>query len=168
MKLKNRIRIDGGRAFLLLTRGLEASVDVADVPLVAPFRWHADPDGNGGFYASRGRTQTHCRIRMHQLLFGGATEIDHRDGDGLNNCRSNLRPCSGSQNMANQGLRANNTSGFKGVSWRPDARKWAVRIRRSGKYLSIGLFESREEAAWAYDRSAKEVHGSFARLNFPC
>ncbi len=92
---------------------------------------------------------------------------DHIDGNGLNNRRSNLRPASNSQQVANQGVRSDNTSGYKGVTWREDRGKWEAKIQSGGKRRCLGLFDDKIEAAKVYDHAALEAFGEFAVLNFP-
>jgi hypothetical protein len=96
-------------------------------------------------------------------------EVDHRDGNGLNNRRrSNLRVCSHSQNGANQKKHKNNTSGFKGVVLYKDnrSRPWCARIKVEGRHIYLGYFATPDEAAKAYDAAAIRLHGEFARTNF--
>ena len=105
---------------------------------------------------------------MHRLIMGVAdphVEIDHIDGDGLNNSRTNLRLCSHMENTRNQGLSKRNTSGFKGVSWNSDCKKWAAHISTgSGRNEYLGLFSSAEAAHEAYCAAALKYHGKFANL----
>jgi hypothetical protein len=106
------------------------------------------------------------RVRMHNFILGPVEgEIDHKDGDGLNNRRSNLRPTTHSQNIANQRMRKTNTSGYKGVS--RDKKGWQVVIGHEGKQYRIGNFSTKIEAAQAYDNAARRLFGEFASLNFP-
>lgn len=88
-------------------------------------------------------------------------EVDHKNGNGLDNRKCNLRIATSSQNKANTKIRRDNTSGFKGVIWHKASNKWMARV--ADKYL--GLFRSKYEAAKAYNQKAKEMFGEFARLN---
>lgn len=94
-------------------------------------------------------------------------DIDHRDRIRSNNQRENLREATRSQNNMNKGVRSDNTSGFKGVNYCKRQCKWVSRIGYGGKRMHIGYFDTPEEAAKAYDRAAKDLHGEFAFLNFP-
>jgi len=105
---------------------------------------------------------------MHRLIMQPpeGMVVDHIDGNGLNNRRSNLRICTPHQNSFNQPQRPG-TSRFKGVSFRRDCGKWDVQIRMKGKALHLGLYEDEEQAAHVYDCKAVELYGRFAYLNFP-
>lgn len=91
--------------------------------------------------------------------------IDHKNGNGLDNQKSNLRLCSNQENSRNQRLKVSNTSGYKGVSWSKQLNNWAVQIRINGKKVHGGYFLDKEEAAKKYNELAKQYHGEFANLN---
>jgi hypothetical protein len=101
---------------------------------------------------------------MHKLLTGW-DETDHKNGNGLDNQRKNLRSATRPQNLWNKGRRSDNTTGFKGVT--KEAHGWRAVIKANGKRRHLGYFTSPELAARAYDAAAVEMHGEFARLNFP-
>jgi len=92
-----------------------------------------------------------------------APEIDHLDVDGLNNDPSNLRECNHSLNAANTKLKSNNSSGFKGVSYRSDRGKWRARIMVERKEMHLGFFDCKELAHQAYSIAAIKHFGEFAR-----
>ena len=151
-------------------RGRVTVVDEGDWALVMQYRWRvAEPPEGGrtyGPYAAAvlslggGRRRT---VLMHQLLTGWPL-TDHIDGDGLNNRRSNLRAATNRQNVRNSRSRAG-TSQFKGVF--RQSGKWRVGITVDGKKIHLGYFTDEVEAARAYDAAALQLHGEFARLNFP-
>ena len=93
--------------------------------------------------------------------------VDHINGCKWDNRACNLRECSQSENMANQGIAAHNTSGFKGVHWSKAANKWVAQIRVRGKNDHLGVFETKELASAAYEKAAKEAFGEFARRDSP-
>lgn len=94
-------------------------------------------------------------------------EIDHINLDPTDNRLVNLRLATSSQNNANQGIRSDNKSGFKGVSWDKFNRKWLVRIRvpNGGPYLNLGRFSDPIEASLKYQAKAVELYGEFARFS---
>lgn len=104
---------------------------------------------------------------MHRQVLGVTdpkTKVDHRDGDGLNNCRSNLRRSTHQQNMYNQRKHGLNTSSrFKGVNIFKS--QWQSRITANGLRIFLGYFPTEEQAAKAYNRAALRYHKSFALLN---
>ncbi|WP_423766655.1 HNH endonuclease [Cupriavidus necator] len=105
--------------------------------------------------------------RLHRaimgLTVGGGGEVDHANGNKLDNRRGNLRLCTKSQNQWNKGIYSNNTSGFKGVSYDGRQGKWQARIRVGGKMRSLGYFYAPEQAHAAYCAAANELRGQFAR-----
>lgn len=149
-----------------LTRGLFALIDTNDLSLVSNHVWHAHV-GSSTFYASTniGKYPNQTVIKMHNLIMGEKL-IDHLDGDGLNNCRMNLRICTSSQNSLNRRkIKKETSSKYKGVSWDKNSKKWRVRIQKNGVMKTVGFFISEVDASNAYDNSAHSLHGEFARKN---
>jgi hypothetical protein len=106
-------------------------------------------------------------LLMHRVLCepDPKQEVDHKDLDGLNNQRQNLRCCTSSQNKFHRRLSSVNTSGFKGVCWDKFVGRWFTTIRINGKHTSIGHYDDPIEAAKAYDKIALKTHGEFAMTN---
>ncbi len=154
-----------------ISRGLHAVVDAADYErVVAMGSWCADPSG-ATYYARKnlylGMGSSLRSLLMHTFITGWPM-VDHINGDGLDNRRSNLRQATHSQNMANKRLYRNNTSGFKGVSRnRGKGRPWRASIRANNVRYRLGNHDTPEAAARAYDAAALKRFGEFARLNFP-
>lgn len=107
-------------------------------------------------------------IQMHRdiMKLTDTRLIDHIDGNRLNNQKDNLRICNNSENHMNRGKQRNNTSGYKGVTWHKKDKKWQAQIIKERKCYYLGSFVDPEDAARAYDKKAKELHGQFAKLNF--
>jgi hypothetical protein len=102
---------------------------------------------------------------MHRYLMGEPSEeVDHENGDGLDNRRKNLRRATHAQNMMNA-LSRRGSSRFKGVFW--SVNRWQAAIRDDYRKVYLGQFKIEEDAARAYDDAARRIHGAFARLNFP-
>jgi len=154
-----------------LTQGQFAIVDDADFELVNSFKWCAARQKRGRYYAVRKIRKTgESRIfNMHRLIMPCAEGcfVDHKNGNGLDNRRENLRVCDRFQNASNRGKDLDNTSGFKGVfSSGRKALPWRAKIKARGFSHYLGLHPTPELAAIAYDCAAKKLHGEFAKLNF--
>lgn len=107
-------------------------------------------------------------VYLHQAIMNAPKgfQVDHINGNRLDNRRSNLRVVSRMQNQQNRMVQQkNNTSGFKGVAWRKDKSLWAAQIRVETKLKHLGFFSDILEASKAYDRAAKEYFGAYARIN---
>lgn len=142
-----------------------ALVDDNVFGLVNKFTWYGHQSRPGGTVYAASRTGGKM-VKMHRIIFGeDAKQIDHIDGNGLNNQRCNLREATHFTNRANQGLSSRNTSGFKGIYWNKKLRKWAAKIVVSGKQIHLGICISKEAAAIAWNRAAIKYHGEFARPN---
>jgi hypothetical protein len=147
-----------------LTKGMVALVDDEDFAHLSQFKWQAHRKGGKTYYAKTdiGRRS----VGMHQMVMdAGDLEVDHRDGNGLDNRRSNLRLATHSQNQCNRGLQRNSTSGFTGVSWRKDIGSWQAYVNFEGKRKNLGCFTDPIDAARAYNDAALDLHGEFAVLN---
>jgi len=151
---------------ITLTRDKVALIDDEDFSLVTRYTWRAVSMGNM-WYAHSGDSRDGDFVTMHQLIFGDLPgfEIDHKDRDGLNNQRYNLRHATHAQNNANKPAQSNNNSGYKGVSWHRKARKWMAQLNVNGQHFYLGLHDTPKQAALVYNQKAKELLGDFAYLN---
>ena len=147
-----------------LTKNKYALVDLDDLSLVSDKKWQAKYS-KGNWYASH--SSARGEIFMHNLILGRIKnlEVDHRNQNGLDNRRENLRHATKSQNRANVSLRKDNSSGYKGVSLYGPTGKWKAYIQENGKQKHLGFFKDSIEAAKAYNREAKRIFGEFAWLN---
>lgn len=166
--------VDGVRcARIPLTKGKFAIVCEGDVPKLEGHSWCAKWNGSSETYYAvaydGGGRRAAKKISMHRFLMDApsGTEVDHRDGDGLNNTRKNLRFATHAQNIANQRRRHNARHEYKGIRFhaRSVAFPWQARITLNGKKKSLGYFKTKENAAIAYNIGAIENFREFARLN---
>src|SRR3990167_6612505 len=135
--------------------------DLDDLALVSGLGWSA----SGGGYA---KAKTGGKVvRMHQLIANcpEGMEIDHINGNGLDNRRSNLRVCEHKQNCFNQRAANKNHTGLKGVSWHKRDKVWQANIGVGGKTIYLGRFVNPADAALAYNIAAVRHFGEYARLN---
>lgn len=103
-------------------------------------------------------------VLLHTVLTGW-TEVDHKDHNGLNCTRSNMREVTRPQNQANQRTRVGRK--FKGVTWHAHTQRWQARITVNYKERYLGIFVSDVDAALAYDAAARAAWGQYAAVNFP-
>jgi hypothetical protein len=148
---------------IMSANGYAIQIDGEDFERISAHKWSVYEFGAGMFYAT---TSVNSRtVYMHRFLMDAPSgiEVDHKDGDGLNNRRqSNLRLATHMQNLANQHLSRANTSGYRGVV-RTRCGKWHAQIKHRGKHISCGNYETREDAAAARIQKEQEIFGEFAR-----
>lgn len=151
-----------------LTQGKVALIDDADFPLIGLCKWYVNRGyAQTSFYLGKidGRYK-YKKISMHNVIMG-TKGIDHRDGNGLNNQRSNLRPATPRQNNHNLRKKLGTSSQYKGVYWHKRDKKWMARVKDNGRTYYLGHFVNEQDAARAYDAAAISRFGEFANLNFP-
>lgn len=156
-----------------LSQGYVAIVDDEDYERVVQFKWSASVRRrrNGTIktiYAMR--EEGAIMVLLHRFVLelpvGRIPLVDHRDGDGRNNQKANLRHCGVQQNAGNARKHFDTTSRFKGVYWDKANDKWRAQIKHGKKHESLGRFTSEVEAAKAYDAAARRLFGTFALTNF--
>jgi len=154
---------DSSTRTIPLTQGKVALVDAADFEMLSHWKWCLS--GTGRYPVARvgGRVVT-----MHRLLMLPAEgqEVDHVSIDTLDNRRANLRLCTAQENHFNRRRYSNGSSGHKGVSWYRPYGKWRAYVTKAGHTHHLGYFETKTDAARAYDSKARELFGEFARPNF--
>lgn len=150
-----------------LTQNKYAVVDDEDYDRLRGLKWHYHSSGyavhGGNHYRKISKTY------MHRLIINAPKnmEVDHINGDGLDNRKENLRIVTKAENAMNRSRSSkNNHSGFKGVSFYKRLNKWQAYINKDRKFIFLGYFDAKIEAAKAYDTAAKQYFGEFAKLNY--
>ena len=150
-------------------------------PISGEFRWQTKGKGRlvgelAGCESDTGAGRRYVKIRVERRLYLAhrlawlwvhgewpSAQIDHVDGNGLNNRIANLRLSDQTQNLGNAAIRNCNTSGFKGVTQR--GAKWIAQIHYKGENCYLGIFDDARSAAIAYDKAAINRFGNFSRNN---
>ncbi len=152
---------------IALTGGAYAIVDDNEFEELNRYSWYLSKKG---YVATnvRGSLTRQRTVYMHRLVFAAfeCDEIDHIDGDPLNNQLDNLRIVTHQQNTFNQKKKAGTVSKYKGVTWCKRSQKWLAQIGKNGRNNFLGYFTKEEDAAEAYDRASRKFFGEFARPNF--
>jgi hypothetical protein len=145
-----------------LSNGQTALIDDEDFPLVRPYLWHASRGGRCVYALARVGKQT---LKMHRVILAAplGVQVDHANGNGLDNRRCNIRLATASQNAANRRC-GRGRSSYQGVYF--SQGKWRATIGYHRKRIDLGRFKAEADAARAYDRAALELFGGFATLNF--
>lgn len=150
-----------------LSQGKIALIDDSDFNLVKDHKWCATTVGKARSHTYALTRKSGKNTLMHRLIMSpeNGLVVDHKDGNGLNNQRSNLRICSVKENLVNSKLNCKNTSGFRGVGFHRPTGKFRAYISINDKTIHLGLFDTAREAARARDAKSVELHGPFAVLN---
>lgn len=147
-----------------LTQGFWATVDDEDFNRLCRFRWHIRSG-----YASRSTGANTFRFMHHDIVAPRhRMVVDHKNGNRLDNRRSNLRVCTPSENNANQVKRQGTSSRFKGVYWEAERGLWVTKVMNRQRHrVTIGRFKNEDVAGMAYDLWMLDMFGSFAQPNKP-
>jgi len=148
---------------ILMTNSGVALVDDDDYEFLSRITWYSDTKGYARHRVRFSSTEV-ITLRMHRVIMkaGKGIEVDHIDGNKLNNQKFNLRFATDGENKRNQKMYRNNTSGLKGVTWHKDKKRWTVQIGLDGRKLWLGQFRDREDAAKCYADAAIKYHGEFS------
>jgi len=153
--------------YIPLTQGLYAMVDASDYGWLNLHNWCAKKEGHT-YYAMRRHNGKIIMMHQEIMLPAEGYVVDHINGHGWDNRRSNMRNCTRTQNMRNRQKQSKPaTSKYKGVSRNRKTGQCIARIGYKGESIHLGTYKTDIEAARAYDRAALKFHGRFARLNFP-
>lgn len=152
---------DSTTRLIPLTKGESAIVDTEDYAHLSKFNWHLvgrGPKRYAARWLGNGKVS-----RMHREILNAPPDmqVDHINRNGLDNRRSNLRLATTQQNTWNQKLRRDNTSGYKGVVWDKQSRKWRAQIRTGNRQIGLGLFDRKEDAFKRYLDVALAIRGEY-------
>jgi hypothetical protein len=166
MEVYHSVRLRRRKIRLIpLSKGKFAIVDEGEYERLNKMRWYVQ-QSNGLYAICRREGKT---LWMHRWIMNapGDMKVDHRNNNGLDNRRENLRLASNGENNKNRRkMKGHWTSKYKGVFWDKKRRRWLSRINVNGRLIHIGSFETEVAAAKAYDAAAKKYHGEFACVNF--
>lgn len=164
----NEIEKCGDIIKIKLLHGLFATIDAEDYDKIKGFRWYAYYDRTTRGYYCRKNIPNFGTIHLHRLIMDVSDkkmQVDHINHNTLDNRKVNLRICTQNENQKNSLLRLDNKTGFKGVSYDKNKRKYVSGIRHNNRRIHLGYFENPEDAAKAYDQKAIELFGEFKKLN---
>lgn len=151
---------------VVISQNRIALVSEEDYPAIAAVPWFYALG-----YARRNAPRQHYtrgpQIQMHRVIIGAkeGEEVDHINGNTLDNRRENLRICTHAENVRNRIKRTHTSSIYKGVHRRSDTGKWRAAIAVDARTVHLGTYTTEVEAAMAYNTAALHYHGRFARLN---
>lgn len=139
--------------------GKQAKVDDWDYEVLKNYRWHLAPTGYAQNSKYRGNYKS-VNTLMHRAILWSPPgyEVDHVNGDKLDNRKENLRIASRSENEQNKAPSVKNHSGFKGVSWDRLRSKWRASIGVNRKSVHLGRFDSKTDAIRAYDAAVERYY----------
>lgn len=146
--------------------GLKVLMDVEDVQILVDYTWYKHHNKNNNTIYMRGwNKNTRKKEMMHRVIIKAekGKQVDHINGNTLDNRKSNLRICNHAENIRNRGQRKNSNTKHKGVF--KSGKKWGANIGYENNRYYLGVFETQKEASLAYNKAALKYHGEFAQLN---
>jgi hypothetical protein len=152
------ITTSGNIAYIELTKGKYAKIDISDVDIIKKYSWQYS---SSGYAVHKGETS----ILMHRYIIGSKNEqeVDHINQDKLDNRRENLRICTHSENLSNRKKFNGSLTKYKGIYRRGD--KFCAKIQKNNKVTHLGTFNTEEEAAKAYNIASESIYGKFSSPN---
>lgn len=154
---------DPTAALVELTKGYWAVIDAADAAEVGRYSWTASV-GTHTVYAFRKNNGKNEYLHRFVARLAGrlGIEIDHKNGNGIDCRRSNLRPATRAGNGCNLRGNSRNTSGVKGLHWDKNHQRWTIQLQVNRKVIHLGIFADKEEAIEKLRKAREELHGDFA------
>jgi len=150
---------------ILLNKGLSTIVDDKDYAELVQYNWHVIMIDRIQ-YAERKEGKKNIRIHRQIMNPTKTNVVDHINGNGLDNRRSNLRICTPNQNRCNVHAKdSTKTSIYLGVCWDKRDEIWKAQIQKNGKKINLGNYKAEREAAIAYNLAARVLFGKFANIN---
>ena len=133
-----------------LSQGQYAIIDAEDYGKICCYKWYAAKQGNY-FYAATNEKQDNGKykqLKMHRVLVNAPADklVDHKNRNGLDNRKHNLRVCTAAENSRNRKVHADNTTGHRGIYWNSRLNKWMAQIRKMGKLHHLGVFSRKDDA----------------------
>ena len=146
--------------------GYEVIISACDYERVMSHKWYRMGNGRNNYYYFAHKSN-YKHIRLHRFVVNcpKGMQVDHINNNTLDNRRSNLRICSHAENMRNRSDQKNSTSGYKGVSWHKQKKRWYSAIKVNNKRIYLGYFDTPEKAYRAYCEASKKYHGEFGKTN---
>lgn len=162
--MKNSYTFVGNDCFIALRQDKITVINKADFHLISKFIWYADNKGHTHYVRAKEKGKT---IYMHRILMKTpkGKVVDHKNHNGLDNRRTNLRNVTRRQNLYNTRGNRKATSVYKGVSWDAERNKWLACIQHEGKVYKLGRFYDEDDAAMEYNKNAVFYFGPTAYLN---
>lgn len=151
--------------YIPLTQGKKAIVDDEDFEWLSKWKWYFQIGNNGKYKYGGYACRTSKCIRMHRVIMKASKEfeVDHINGNRLDNRKNNLRLVNRFQQNQNSIKRRDNTSGCRGVNFFKPRQRWVARIQYMGKRISLGYFKDKIDAINAYKEASKKYFGQYAR-----
>lgn len=150
-----------------LSSGIKVLVDDDDYERISSIHWHETGRGYICRFVGSSRHGVRRKIYLHREIIQApvGVDVDHINGNRLDNRKDNLRLATRSQNLMNRDGKPGHTSKYKGVNYCKITKQWAAKITVSGEIIWLGRFGTEDAAARAYNAAASKFHGHFARLN---
>lgn len=154
-----------------LTQGKFAQVDDEDFDYLNQWKWHVVKSDKNEYASRQIRVckNRQISVKMHRNILNltdSKLVVDHKDNNGLNNQKSNIRICSNDENIRNRRKKKDSASQYLGVYYHKRIKKWQTSIQHNNVKIHLGYFENENDAAKCYDENALKYHGEFANLNF--